>query len=153
MTRRLAIAATLGAAALALGLAASPAPALTGPGVVRVTGIQNGFTRLDNGRRGATPGDIEITRYRLFNKRVRQKPIGHAQLVCVVVGHSFRNCAGTYFLPAGKMTVSGALQFRALYDMAVTGGTGLYNNVRGTLVVTRRHSNPNTDLLLFRLVL
>ena len=133
-------------------LAAGSATALTGPGVVRITGTQLSYSVVDNGRRGTSPGDVEITQYRLFNKRVRNKPIGHAQLVCVIVSQSFRNCVGTYFLPAGKMTVSGALQFRALYDMAVTGGTGLYNNVRGTLVVTRRHRNPNTDLLLFRLV-
>jgi hypothetical protein len=139
MTRTLAIA---GTAALTFGLLAAPAPALKGPGLVRVTGVQQSFTRVDNGRRGPTLGDVEITTYKIFNRRVRVKPIGHAQLVCIIVNRGFRNCSGTYFLPAGKMTVSGALQFRALYD-----------NVRGTLTVTRRHQNPNTDLMLFRLVL
>src|ERR687889_23784 len=110
---------------------------LTGPGIIRITSTQSRFTRVDFGRRGASPGDLEISRVRLFNRRVRQRAIGHGQLVCVLTGQNFRNCNGTYILPAGKLVVSGALIYRGLYDLAVTGGTGKYNNVRGTLTVTR----------------
>ena len=55
-------------------------------------------------------------------------------------------------LPAGKLTVSGLLLYRGLYDLAVTGGTGLYSNVKGTLTVTRIRQNPTGDVLFFRLV-
>jgi hypothetical protein len=34
----------------------------------------------------------------------------------------------------------------------VLGGTGLYDNARGTLTVTRLRKNPRRDLFLFRLV-
>jgi hypothetical protein len=47
--------------------------------------------------------------------------------------------------------VAGSLRFRLFYELAVVGGTGLYNNARGTLIVTRTATRPNRDLVLFRL--
>jgi hypothetical protein len=46
--------------------------------------------------------------------------------------------------------VSGILAYRGLFDLAVIGGTGRYNNVLGTLTVTR--TGRSSDLLVFRLV-
>jgi len=152
MGRRVGIALAAGAGALTLCQAAVPASELRGPGVVRITDVQVQYTRVDVGPRGPSPGDIEVTRYKLYNKGVRVKPIGRAQLVCTNVAQNFRQCSGTYLLPAGKMTVGGALQYRGLYDLAVTGGTGLYTNVHGTLTATRLTKRPPTELLLFRLV-
>jgi len=151
MVRRVGVLFAAAAGGLVLAQAAEPTGALTGPGLIRITATENLFTRIDTGRRGATPGDIEITRYRLYNKRIRSRPIGHAQLVCMLTGQNFRECNGTYILPAGKITVSGAFIFRGLYDLAVTGGTAKYNNVRGTLTVTR--TGRSADLLVFRLVI
>jgi len=95
---------------------------------------------------------MEISRALLYNTRIRQRPIGHGQLVCIYTGDDFRNCDGTFVLPAGKLVVSGGLIYRGLYDLAVTGGTGLYSNVRGSLIVTRVRQNPPGDVLVFRLV-
>jgi hypothetical protein len=39
-----------------------------------------------------------------------------------------------------------------IYELAVVGGTGLYNNVRGTLTVTSLKQKPSRELLVFRLV-
>jgi hypothetical protein len=154
MVRRVGIALAASASALTLCQAAVPASELKGPGVVRITDVQVKYTRVDVGAKGPSPGDLEVTRYKLYNKRVREKPIGRAQLVCVNIGQNFRNCNGTYLLPAGKMTVSGALQYRGLYDLAVTGGTGLYTNAHGTLTATRLSKKPlPTELLLFRLII
>jgi hypothetical protein len=152
MGRRVGIALAAGAGALTLCQAAVPASELRGPGVVRITDVQVQYTRVDVGPRGPSPGDIEVTRYKLYNKGVRVKPIGRAQLVCTNVAQNFRQCSGTYLLPAGKMTVGGALQYRGLYDLAVTGGTGVYTNVHGTLTATRLTKRPPTELLLFRLI-
>jgi hypothetical protein len=139
--------------ALWVGTAASTTSttSLTGPGIVRITSVTSRFTVVDLGRRGASPGDMEITRVRLFNKRVRKRPLGNGQLVCTRTGSNFRNCNGTYVLPAGKLVVSGAVIFRDLYDLAVVGGTDKYNNVRGVLVVTRLRRTEN--LMVFRLVI
>ena len=41
------------------------------------------------------------------------------------------NCIGTYFLPKGKIMVGGVIASRLFYELAVIGGTGLYDNVAG----------------------
>jgi hypothetical protein len=126
---------------------------LKGPGVIRITSRETNFTRVDTGAVGRSPGDMEISRLQLYNTRIRQRPIGHGQLVCIYTGDNLRNCDGTFVLPAGKLVMSGGLVYRSLYDLAVIGGTGLYSNVRGTLVVTRvRQKAPPGDVLVFRLV-
>jgi hypothetical protein len=139
-------------AALLFPASAAPSTALKGPGIIRITSRQTGFTHVDTGASGRSPGDMEISRVQLFNTRIRQRPIGHGQLVCIYIGDNFRNCEGTFVLPAGKLVVSGGLVYRSLYDLAVTGGTGLYSNVRGSLIVTRIRQDPPRDVLIFRLV-
>jgi hypothetical protein len=63
-----------------------------------------------------------------------------------------RSCSGTYFLPKGTLVVSGVIQSRLLYAVAVVGGTGLYDNARGTLTVTSTGLRPQRrEVLLFRL--
>ena len=55
-------------------------------------------------------------------------------------------------LPRGSLVVSGSIQSRLLYDIAVVGGTGLYDNARGTLTVTSTGLRPlRREVLLFRL--
>ena len=88
----------------------------------------------------------------LYNRRVTSKSIGHADLLCTFVDKRARSCRGTYFLPRGKLVVGGSLRFRQFYELAVLGGTGLYNNARGTLTVTRIATKPTRDIVLFRLV-
>jgi|SRR5213080_4413838 len=118
------------------------------PGVIKVTGRE--IARQKHGR---GVGDIEVTRLGLFNTRITTKSIGHAELVCVYLGdHRMRNCTGAFSLPKGKIVVGGTIVFADLYDLAVLGGTGLYNNVRGTLTVTALGGKPPSFLLLFRLV-
>lgn len=141
-------------ALVAFGLGGgSIANALTGPGVIRITERQVQDGRVDIGRRGPSVGDIEFSRGLLYNTRITPKPIGHGELVCTHTGTVSMICSGVYFLPKGKIVVSGPMLFRELYELAVLGGTGLYANARGTLTVTLiRPSHPVIDLLLFRLV-
>jgi hypothetical protein len=63
-----------------------------------------------------------------------------------------RVCRGTYILPKGKIVVGGSLMYRQFYDLAVVGGTGLYDNARGTMTLTRTGRKPVRDAILFRLV-
>ncbi len=141
------------AALLLFPASSAPSTALKGPGIIRITSRETGFTRVDTGVVGQSPGDMEISTALLYNTHIRQKPIGHGQLVCIRTVDNFRNCDGTFVLPAGKLVVSGGLIYRGLYDLAVTGGTGLYSNVRGSLVVTRIAQSPARDVLVFRLVI
>jgi hypothetical protein len=139
-------------AALIFPGSSAPSTALKGPGIVRITSRETKFTRVDTGAVGRSPGDMEISSLQLYNTRIRQRPIGHGQLVCIYTGDSRRNCDGTFVLPAGKLVVSGGIVYRSLYDLAVIGGTGLYANVRGALIVTRVRQKPPGDVLVFRLV-
>jgi hypothetical protein len=125
--------------------------ASTGPATIRITNKEVSVARVDVGRRGKSPGDMEIIRQQLYDRSPRL--IGRAELVCTFVdSRRSRVCRGTYFLPRGKLVVGGSLLFRQFYDMAVTGGTGLYDNARGTLTVTRMGTKPVRDLVVFRLV-
>jgi hypothetical protein len=123
-----------------------------GPSTIPITNRQVGYQRVDVGRPGASAGDVEIITQSLYNRRVTTKSIGHADLVCTFVGPRARSCRGTYFLPRGKLVVGGSLRFRQFYELAVLGGTGVYNNARGTLTVTRTATKPSRDVVLFRLV-
>jgi hypothetical protein len=140
------------AAGLLLGSpAASTSSGVTGPGLIRVTSQEVSVRRIDVDGSGRGPGDMEIVKQSLFNKRIRARAIGHSELLCTFVNRQARNCQGTYFLPRGRLVVAGSLRFRLFYELAVIGGTGLYNNARGTLIVTRTGTRPTRDLVLFRL--
>jgi hypothetical protein len=125
----------------------------TGAATIRVVDRVVDVESVDVGRKGRSPGDVEIVRARLFDRRVRTRQLGRSELVCTFVD-SGRNrvCRGTYFLPRGKLVVGGSLRFYQLYDMAVLGGTGLFDNARGTLTITRAARNPVRNVVLFKLV-
>ena len=136
--------------AVPVGLGSGETSEAVGP--IRITNRENSYRRVDVGPRGISPGDMEIIRQSLFNRRVTSKSIGHSNLVCTFVDTRSRSCHGTYFLPRGKLVVGGTLRYRQFYELAVVGGTGLYNNARGTLTVTRTATGPTRDIVLFRLV-
>ena len=87
----------------------------------------------------------------VFNRRLTPRALGHYELVCTftIISRSYN---GTIFLPKGKLVVAGVLRYRQFYELSVTGGTGLYNNARGTMTVTRISDNPLRSLLFVRLV-
>jgi hypothetical protein len=141
-------------AGLALfGIAVAPASqALDRPGTIRITTREVAHRVMDQGRPGRGPGDTEIIRTLLYNKGLTPRAIGHGEVVCTFTGRRSRVCNGTYFLPRGKIVVAGALVFRQFYEFAVLGGTGLYNNVQGSVTVTTTTPKPRRDILTFRLV-
>jgi hypothetical protein len=127
------------------------APAAVGPGTIRITDIESLHKIIDRGRRGTGVGDVEIVRLRLYNRRITTRTIGRGDLVCTFVDTRIRLCEGAYALPRGKLVVSGTISSRLLFDLAVTGGTGLYDNARGSLTVTTTGFRPRREVLVFRL--
>jgi hypothetical protein len=124
----------------------------TGPATIRINDRELAVTRVDVGRRGTSPGDTEVVRVRLL-ERGTGAAIGHSELVCTFVdGRRARVCRGTYVLPKGTLVVGGSLLYRQFYELAVVGGTGLYDNARGSLTVTRTARRPVRNLVVFRLV-
>ena len=142
-----ALAVTLGIAA-----AASGSTSLAGPGTIRITDTLVRHIHVDEGPPGRGAGDVDFYRQLLFNTRITPKPIGHTDVTCVDTGTGSMNCTGTYFLPRGKIMVGGVIGSRLFYELAVYGGTGLYNNVRGTMTATYLGGLPASEFLLFRLV-
>ena len=123
----------------------------TGPATIRITNREISRVRVDAGRPGRGPGDTEIIRQNLFNKRIRSTPIGHADYVCTFVTSGTRSCMATIFLPQGRIIAGGSIRYPELHELAVLGGTRLYDNARGTLTVIRTTRKPRRDILLFRL--
>lgn len=137
-------------------LAAGPlqgwSEASTGPATIRITDLELAVSRLDMGARGTSPGDTEIVRARL-RERVTEVTIGRSELVCTFVDNArSRVCRGTYVLPLGTLVVGGSILYRRFYGLAILGGTGRYDNARGSLTVTRTATGPVRNLLVFRLV-
>jgi hypothetical protein len=147
-SRVFAIAAALALLAALVGWKSS---AGTGPATVRIFDRQFGYTRVDVGRHGLSPGDSEIITTRLFNKRVTRKPIGSGRFICTFINGLNRTCIATITLPRGQLVATGGVRFRQFYNLAVVGGTGLYDNARGTLTVIRTTRNPTREILYFRL--
>jgi hypothetical protein len=139
-------------AGLAIGPWQGRSEAGTGPAMIRITDRELAVTRVDIGARGISPGDVEVVRSRLF-QRGTGAVIGHGEIVCTFVDSvRSRVCRGTYVLPKGKLVVGGSISYRSFYELAVLGGTGLFDNARGTLTVTRTNRRPVRDLVVFRLV-
>ena len=125
--------------------------AATGPATIRITSRETSRVRVDLGRTGRGLGDMEIVRQNLFNKRIRTKPIGHSEFVCTFTTATTRACTATMFLPKGRLVAGGSIQYNDLYELAVLGGTRLYDNARGTLTVIRTTRRPRRHILVFRL--
>jgi hypothetical protein len=123
----------------------------TPPAQIRITDVQTSYLRMPAAT-GGSAGSVEIIKQRLYNPSLSDAPIGSASLVCTYLDARARTCTGTYALPKGNIVVAGAIASRLLYEIAVVGGTGLYDNARGTLTVTSTDLRPRRrELLLFRL--
>ena len=147
----------IGAALLAgVGLAAYgglDSQAATGPEFIRISDRQFGYSRVDNGVRGRSPGDQEVIFDKLFNRRITPKPIGSARFLCTFTTGRTRTCIATFDLAKGEVVATGTVRYRQFYDLAITGGTGLYDNARGTLTIIRTTDRPRPirEFLYFRL--
>jgi hypothetical protein len=141
-------AATAGAIA---AFAAVGAQGQTGPAQIRITDVQTSYSYV-RATKGQVAGAVELVKQTLYNPSVSERPIGRATMTCMYFDKRERNCNGTYFLPRGSLVVAGAIQSRLLYEIAVVGGTGLFDNARGTLTVTSTGLRPKRrEVLVFRL--
>jgi hypothetical protein len=129
-----------------VGLTAARSSGATGPAVVRLTDLQTALTSF-----GKSVGGGEVARVTLYGSRSKTRPIGHGVVVCTSVGQDERSCQGSYVLPRGTIETAGLLKSRLIYTHAIVGGTGFYDNARGTLTVTAKALRPRREILVFRL--
>jgi hypothetical protein len=123
----------------------------TPPAQIRITDVQTSYVRVPPANGGAA-GSVEIVKQRLYNPARSPSAIGSASLICTYLDTRARNCNGTYVLPKGSLVVAGTISSRLLYEIAIVGGTGLYDNARGALTVTSTDLQPRRrEVLVFRL--
>jgi hypothetical protein len=127
------------------------ADAATGPATIRITSREVSRVRVDLGPRGTTVGDQEVVRQNLFNKRIKSAPIGRSEYLCTFLSSRVRSCTVTITLPKGRVVAGGTIGYLELYELAILGGTRLYDNARGTLTVIQTTSRPRRQILVFRL--
>jgi hypothetical protein len=137
---------------LAGAYAAFAGEAVTQPGTIRITDRQVKRKVVDVPPKGLSVGDLRSMWHLLYNRRITTRAIGHSELVCTSTGNQSSMCNGTYFLPKGRIVVGGIIRSPLFYELAVLGGTGLYDNARGTMTVTSLRRRPVEELLVFRLV-
>ena len=147
-TRAVFTAAITLSAALLVGVAGGRAA--TPPAHVRITDVQVSY-HLVRPPNGAVIGSTELIRQRLYNPQISESSIGRSSMMCTYLDRRERSCTATYVLPKGSLVVTGAIDSRLLYEIPIVGGTGLYDNARGTLTVTSTHIRPRREVLVFRL--
>jgi hypothetical protein len=124
--------------------------ASTGPATIRITSREVSRVRMQVGAPGRI-GDTEIVRQNIFNKKIRSTPIGQAEYLCTFLTSRMRSCNVTITLPQGRIVAGGTFGYLELYELAVLGGTRLYDNARGTLTVIQTTTKPRRQILVFRL--
>jgi hypothetical protein len=127
-------------------LGAGGASSLSGPGIVRVNAEQ-----IDVIQQLGVKTRVSL----IYNPRITPRPIGNALIQCRFVGKGgplgsgTSYCQAVYSLPHGKIMATGLAKRRSFYSLAVTGGTGLYSNVGGEVIVST--FAPRQERLLFSL--
>lgn len=133
-----------GAVALGGAALATRSSAATGPATIRVTDRQTSYRHLGTG-----VGSREIIGASLYSSSGHR--IGREAAICTFVGSKARLCHMVFTLPRGTIVAEGQLTSRLLFELAITGGTDLYDNARGTLISTSLGLRPRRNVLIFRL--
>jgi hypothetical protein len=108
---------------------------------IAATQIQSEF--LDLGTPGPSLGDELLFSERLFR---HNREVGESGVVCTVTGATppydvlTYQCVGTLKLRSGQITLQGLVEVQGMDDpgpfvVAITGGTGKFNDAGGTAVV------------------
>jgi hypothetical protein len=99
-----------------------------------------------------------VTTALLFNRRIQNHSIGSSVQLCTllgkggVLGDGASWCNASFSLPKGSITVSGVVRNQFLYELSVTGGTGIYNNIMGGFVAQTIDARPRRQKLTFNLI-
>jgi len=110
---------------------------------------------VDIGKKGLSPGDqlIETTADFQHGTRVDRSVIN-----CVYTTVNFTTrklavlCHRAMIFPDGQVEIQGETNFHEPFTVAVTGGTGAYQNAGGQVTAVRTLPDGTTDVLTLRLV-
>ena len=108
-------------------------------------------TVIDTGKAGDTTGDLLTFHNPVFDAADAKKAgSDQGQCIRIAAGRSWE-CTWTTFLPGGHLTVEGPFFDTRNSVLAVTGGTGIYRNARGAMLLKSRAGGTKFDFV-FRLV-
>lgn len=99
-----------------------------------------------------------VTTALLYNLRIQKHSIGSSVQLCTrlgaggVLGDGASWCKVSFSLPKGSITAHGVIRNQFLYELTVTGGTGVYNNVMGGFVAQTIDARPRRQKLTFNLI-
>jgi hypothetical protein len=114
---------------------------------------QTSLEFIDLGKQGDSPGDQLVETETLLQHGTQ---IGRDVLSCVAITVSAQGidalCHGALILEGGQVEFQGETSFATPFTVAVTGGTGRYQNVGGQLTVERTLPNGVDDVDTLRLV-
>ena len=103
----------------------------------RLLAARTSTVAVDVGQPGTSGGDEFIYGWRLRNIR-NTRTLGDANDVCTVLSSTgvSMHCVSTITLRAGTIELAGDVTSRATFTVAITGGTGAYDQARGQLVAS-----------------
>jgi hypothetical protein len=137
------LAATIVVASVAVGVAAGPD--IAGPIRIHVIEHATSDTVIDTGAAGDSAGDLLTFHNPVFGP-LNLHQVGRDQGDCIriVVGRSWE-CRWVTWLAGGSLTVEGP--FFDTHDsvLAVTGGTGVFRNARGSMTLKARAGGTEFD--------
>jgi hypothetical protein len=134
------LAVLLALAAAAALVAVSTAESLT-PGRASIRITQKRISHTAEGEPGI--GRIVVDTFHLYNEAIRKTSLGNSILYCTslgkggIRGNGLQWCNARFALPKGTIVAVGIRRSPFFYQLSVVGGTGLYANVIGTLVVSQ----------------
>jgi Allene oxide cyclase len=106
---------------------------------------------IDTGKAGDTTGDLLTFHNPVFDAADKaQAGRDQGQCIRIAAGRSWE-CTWTTFLPGGHLTVEGPFFDTRDSVLAVTGGTGIYRNARGAMLLKSRAGGTKFDFV-FRLL-
>ena len=135
---------------------ASAAPKSTAGHSVRVLHLishQTSLQVIDIGAKGNSPGDqiVETTVDFQHGKQVDRSVLNCVAITVTASGFDVL-CHGALIFRDGQVEFQGETSFQEPFTVAVTGGTGAYQNVGGQLTVERTLADGTTDVETLRLV-
>ena len=125
-----------------------PRVAIAAPITIETVVGRGTDTSVDNGRKGEGVGDSFITtRAKISDPSTRSK-VGSVDILGTIASRSSNFVAITARLRGGTVQVNGVMRHdRAPTVLAVTGGTGDFENARGTLTLNERTQRATFKLL------
>jgi hypothetical protein len=112
---------------------------VTAPMKVKVIEHATTDVVIDTGRRGDTSGDLLTWHNAVFNADDTKKA-GHDQGDCIRIdpAQGTWECRWVTWVPGGSITVEGPFYDTRDNVIAITGGTGMFQNARGTMNLVAR---------------